>query len=93
MKRTTVFVSETTERDLQAIARRQGRPVASLVREALDGYVNREARKGPKRLRFANIGDSGRSDVAERHEELLFQELRPHGRIEPPKPSRRSKKR
>jgi hypothetical protein len=93
MKRTTVFVDETTERDLQALARRQGRPVASLVREALDGYVNREARKGRNRLRFANIGDSGRSDVAERHEELLFRGLRPHGRVESPKDSRPSKKR
>ena len=45
MKRTTVFLEERLESDLHALARRQKRPVASLVREALDGYVSREVER------------------------------------------------
>ncbi len=93
MKRTTVFLDESLERDLRAIARRQSRPVASVVREALDGYVNRQVRRNETSLRFAGIGASGRSDTSERHEEMLFRELQPHGRGKPPRASRRSKKR
>lgn len=88
MKRTTIFLAESLERDLQALARRQGRPVASVVREALDGYVNREVRRKGSRLRFAAVGASGRSDTAERSEELLFRDLRPHGQ----KAKRRAKR-
>jgi predicted transcriptional regulator len=79
MKRTTVFLDESLERDLQALARRQQRPLASVVREALDGYVNREVRRKGSGLRFAAVGASGRADTAERSEELLFRELQPHG--------------
>jgi hypothetical protein len=92
MKRTTVFLTESLERDLQVIARRQKRPLASVVREALDGYVNREVRRKGPSLRFAGIGASGRSDTAERHEEMLFRELRPHGE-KPLARSRRATKR
>jgi hypothetical protein len=92
MKRTTVFLDEGLESDLHAIARRQKRTLASLVREALDGYVNRQVRHRPK-LRFTAVGSSGRPDTADRHEELLFRELHPHGERKPPSPPRASKKR
>ena len=56
MKRTTVFLDETLERDLQAIARQEKRPVASLVREALATYVaNREPTSAPA-LSFVGVG-------------------------------------
>lgn len=57
------------------MARERGTPVASLVREALAAYVAR-AQEAPT-LSFIGAGASGRSDVAERHEELLWRE--PHG--------------
>src|SRR4029453_3971909 len=41
MKRTTVFIPEALERELQLCARQEGRPTASLVREALAEYVAR----------------------------------------------------
>src|SRR4026208_1635454 len=41
MKRTTVFLPEALERELQLCARQEGRPTASLVREALAEYVPR----------------------------------------------------
>jgi predicted transcriptional regulator len=78
MKRTTVFVEEHLESDLQAVARRQKRPVAALVREALQRYVAAEVHDGAPPLRFVGVGGSGRSDTAEQHEEQLWKELTPH---------------
>lgn len=76
MKRTTIFVPEPLERDLQLYARRENRPVASVVREALAEYL--AARRTKSALpSFTGIGRSGRSDIAERHEELLWAD--PHG--------------
>ena len=76
MKRTTVFLDEALERDLQAIARHEKRPVASIVREALAVYVaTRPAAETPA-LSFIGAGASGRSDTAERHEDLLWREKR-----------------
>jgi predicted transcriptional regulator len=76
MKRTTLFIEEALERDLQAIARQEKRPVAWLVREALAEYVaNREPGNAPA-LSFIGAGASGRTDTAERHEELLWREER-----------------
>jgi hypothetical protein len=76
MKRTTIFVPEPLERDLQLYARRENKPVAWVVREALAEYLTM---RGPKSTMpsFTGIGHSGRSDIAERHEELLWTE--PHG--------------
>lgn len=78
MKRTTVFLDEGLERDVKALAQRQGRPAASVVREALAEYVARNRERRPA-LSFVAAGRSGRRDVAERHEEILLEELEPHG--------------
>jgi hypothetical protein len=74
MKRTTVFLYEATECDLKALARRNRRPVADMIREAITDYVSREKEKARPALRFLAIGRSGHSDTAERHEEILFAE-------------------
>jgi hypothetical protein len=87
MKRTTVFLYEATECDLKALARQQGRPVADMIREALANYVTREKEKARRPLRFMAIGRSGATDTAERHEELVFTGLDPHGGVSPsPRP-------
>lgn len=83
MKRTTIFVPEPLERDLQLYARRENKPVASVVREALAEYLTTHGSKSTLPS-FTGIGHSGRSDVAERHEELLWTE--PHGGLGPPGP-------
>jgi ribbon-helix-helix CopG family protein len=76
MKRTTIFVPEPLERDLQLYARRENKPMAWVVREALTEYL--ATRRAKSALpSFTGIGNSGRSDVARRHEELLWTE--PHG--------------
>jgi hypothetical protein len=48
--------------------------VAALVREAVARYVTDARAARSPGLRFLAAGRSGRRDVAERHEELLFQE-------------------
>jgi hypothetical protein len=42
-----------------------------MVREAMEQYV-RQRHQNPKKLSFIGIGASGRSDVSEKHEELLW---------------------
>jgi predicted transcriptional regulator len=77
MKRTTVFIPETLERELQLCARQEGRPTAALVREALADYVARH-RPTAELPSFVGSFASGRSDTAERHEDLIFRTLTPH---------------
>ena len=90
MKRTTIFVPEPVERDLQLYARRENRAVASVVREALAEYLVTRRPKTPLPS-FTGVGHSGRSDVAERHETLLWTE--PHGGTPPVPAKRRTRKR
>lgn len=78
MKRTTIFIDEAVERDLDALARRENRSRSQLVRQALDEYLERR-RPADFSLGFVASGASGRSDIAERHEEILFTDLDPHG--------------
>jgi predicted transcriptional regulator len=85
MKRTTVFLPDDLEREIQGLARREGRPVASCVREALAQYV--ASKRAPSSLpSFVGVGASDAGDVAERHEALLWTD--PHG-DGPAKPPRR----
>ena len=90
MKRTTIFVPETLERDLQLYARQQRKPTASVVREALAEYIARRKPVG-QLPSFAGAFASGRADTAERHEDLLFENLTPHG--DPPKPRQARRRR
>ena len=78
MKRTTIFVPEALERDLQLYADRAGRPVAAIAREALAEYLARHRDK-PGLPAFAGRFASGTTDTAEHHEELLYKDLTPHG--------------
>jgi len=88
MKRTTIFLDEGTERDLKALAAEDDEPVASLVREAIGDYLVRRKRKA-RALSFVGAGRSGRTDIAETHEALLWRELTPHGAGEPASKRRR----
>ena len=70
MKRTTVYLDEATDLKLTQLARRQSRPKAELIREALEAYVERQTE--PRRLpRSVGMGRSGVPDLAERDEEIL----------------------
>ena len=87
MKRTTIFVPEALERDLQLYARRKGIPAAAVVRDALAAYLAREpAMELPS---FAAAFDSGFTDTAERHEDILFSRVSPHGDAPQTRPAKR----
>ena len=91
MKRTTVFLDEAAERDLRLLAERKGVAAASVLREAIDRYLGEERRKTPRLLRFLAVGRSGTRKTTERHEEILFRALEPHGTA--PKTRRKSSRR
>ena len=75
MKRTTIFLPESLERQLHQFARRHDRPVAAVVREALTKHL--EAHQEP--FRMPQTFDSGETDVSERFDELLFKNFDIHG--------------
>jgi len=75
MKRTTIFLPEALERRLRQFARRQEKPVAAVVREALGQHL--DAHREPFRL--PPTFDSGRTDISERIDELMFKGVNAHG--------------
>jgi len=72
MKRTTLFLEESTDRELRLLAQQVNLPVAALVRDALDRFLQDSARGKGLKLRFLAAGRSGHHDTAERAEELLW---------------------
>jgi predicted transcriptional regulator len=70
MKRTTIYLDPELEVLLKIEVLRQKRPMAELVREAVQAYVTREPRKVPP---GAGAFASGRTDTAERAEEVLVE--------------------
>lgn len=78
MKRTTIFLDPAVETDLRAIAQQEGVPMAALVREAVTLLVESRKPRSGRRLSFTGVGASGRIDVAERHEELLWRDPHEH---------------
>lgn len=68
MKRTTIYLEPELEVLLKLETLRQKRPMAEIVREAVQAYVRREPHKPPP---GAGAFASGRSDTAERAEAVL----------------------
>ena len=68
MKRTTLYLDPELEVLLKLEMRRQKRPMAAIVREAVRAYVAREPRKAPP---GAGAFASGRRDTAERVDDIL----------------------
>ncbi len=91
MKRTTVFLEEDLQRELRIIADYKKVPAASILREALDQYLHGERGRRARTLRFLAVGRSGTRKTADRHEELLWKDLEPHG--EAARPGKRSRRR
>ena len=78
MKRTTIFIPEDLERDLQLYAKREGKPTAAVVREAVAEYVA-GGRARTRLPSFTGAFSGSHTDTAERHETLLFAGLMPRG--------------
>ncbi len=73
MKRTTIFTDEHILDSLKEIARMEGVSIAEVIRQALNRFIADRHRN--KRLpSILGIGQSGRKDIAERFEELLWKE-------------------
>ena len=70
MKRTTIFADEALIKEFKELSKEKNRSVAEMVREAMEQYVRQRHQK--KKLSFIGIGASGRRDVSEKHEELLW---------------------
>ena len=68
MKRTTIYLEPELEVLLKLEMLRQRRPMAELVREAIQAYVTREPHKAPP---GAGAFTSGRSDTADRADAIL----------------------
>ena len=68
MRRTTIYFEPELEVMLKLEMRRQKRPMAEIVREAVRAYVTREPRKAPP---GAGAFSSGRADTADRVDEVL----------------------
>lgn len=74
MKRTTIFAEEELFKEIKDISEEENRSVAEVIREAMENYVCQK-RLRKKRLSFIGTGNSGRKDIAENHEELLWKKL------------------
>lgn len=67
--KTTIYLDAEAYRRLKELARRQGRPAAELVREAVSEYA---ARHAPRRVPGSiGVMRSGLGDLAERAESYL----------------------
>lgn len=72
MKRTTVKLPEELDARLRHEAARRGTTVSEVTREALAAHLGTGGRRS---LLAAGAGRSGRTDVSERIEDILRQEL------------------
>jgi predicted DNA binding CopG/RHH family protein len=70
--RTTVKVSVDLDARIRQEAARRGMTMSAWTREALEAHLPGGARQPVRRLLAAGAGSSGRSDISERIEELLY---------------------
>src|SRR4029079_17189531 len=68
MKRTTIYLDPELEVMVKSKMPRQNRPMAEIVREAVEAYVTREPRKPPP---GAGAFASGHADTAARADAVL----------------------
>jgi hypothetical protein len=74
MKRTTVKLPDDLDAQLRYEAARRQTTVSELTREAIESFLGVGQRR---KLLAAGAARSGQSDISERIEELLREELRP----------------
>jgi len=76
MKRTTIFADENMLDSLKEIARMEGISIAEVIKQALNRFIA-DRQKNKRLPSILGIGHSGRKDIAERSEELLWKETPP----------------
>jgi hypothetical protein len=72
MRRTTVKLTDEVDACLRHEAARRGTTVSAITREAIETYLGVGTRRT---LRGAGAGSSGRTDVSQRIEEILLEEI------------------
>jgi Ribbon-helix-helix protein, copG family len=65
MQKTTLYLPSDLERELKAAARQDGRPVAELIREALQTYLSHR----PDRPRPSFVGSGDDAELSARQTE------------------------
>jgi metal-responsive CopG/Arc/MetJ family transcriptional regulator len=73
MRRTTIFAEDELLNEMKYLASQEKKSVAEVVREAMELYIASK-QKPARKLSLIGIGESNRSDVAEKSEELLWPE-------------------
>ncbi|MBW4695125.1 MAG: ribbon-helix-helix domain-containing protein [Lyngbya sp. HA4199-MV5] len=71
MKATTVYLSEEAALALEQLAQQLNRPASELIQDAIDRYLSSSHTLLPPSI---GLGASGRGDLSERDEVLLWQE-------------------
>lgn len=72
MKRTTVKLPDDLDARLRHEAVRRGSTISAITRDAIEAYLGHGP---PRRLLGAAAGRSGHSDISERIEEILREEI------------------
>jgi hypothetical protein len=73
MRRLQLHITERQDKQLRALARRQGQSRAELIRVAIDAWLNQGASSADPILGvIGSAGAAGRSDHSERVDELLY---------------------
>jgi predicted transcriptional regulator len=73
MKRTTINLPEDLDARLRREAQRRGTTISEIAREAIETHLGMLS--GRRRLNAAGAGASGRTNVAERIEQILAVEF------------------
>jgi hypothetical protein len=80
VEKTTVYVDQHMKRELEALAKRVGRPQAELLREALTQYLDRQKRPSlPSFVATSAVGGDASVDVHALREERVREPARPDG--------------
>jgi predicted transcriptional regulator len=67
VEKTTVYLDAVAKRELEALAKRNGRPQAELIREALVEFIERQRRPSlPTFVATAAVGGDAVEDVVRR---------------------------
>jgi Arc/MetJ-type ribon-helix-helix transcriptional regulator len=73
MLRIQLHLTEQQDRRLRALARRRGSARADLIRQGIDLLLQKEAGQDDPLLALVGAaGPAGRSDVSERHDDILY---------------------
>ena len=74
MKRTTIFADDHLINEIKEISKEENRSMADIIRDAMKSYIKQKRHK-KKKLSFVGVGSSGRRDIAEKHEGLLWKRV------------------